>query len=137
MSGLRFECTRCGACCTNRGEYAHVYLNREELGELARELGMSRRTFARAYTFVDEDGWTQLAVSQDACVLYDSETRACRAYGARPAQCRTFPFWREMIAGGGFTDEARRICEGVGRGPLYSIEYTEARIRELDEAEED
>lgn len=136
MKELRFECTRCGACCTNRGEYAHVYLNPEEVGELARELGLPLRAFRRDYTFVDEDGWTQLGTSDGACVLYERETRTCRAYGARPAQCRTFPFWREMIRGEAFTAEARRICEGVGRGPLYSIEYAQARVKELDEAEE-
>ncbi len=137
MSGLRFECTRCGACCTNRGEYAHVYVNRDEVRELARALGMTLSAFRRACTFVDEEGWTQLAVNERACVLYDPETRACRGYAARPAQCRTFPFWREMLDGDSFSDEARRLCEGVDRGTLYSIEYAEARIRELDEAEED
>ena len=27
------------------------------------------------------------------CVLLDPETRKCRAYTARPRQCRTWPFW--------------------------------------------
>jgi hypothetical protein len=136
VSGLRFECTRCGACCTNRGEYAHVYVNADEVRELAGELGMRARDFRRAYTFLDEDGWTQLTVSGGACALFDPEQRSCRAYGARPAQCRTFPFWREMVQDGEFTAQVARLCEGVGRGRLYSIEYAEARMRELDDAEE-
>ena len=42
--GLRFKCTQCGACCTARGEYAHVYLNPDEARELA------ERSEARGHT---------------------------------------------------------------------------------------
>ncbi len=39
--GLRFECTQCGGCCTNRGEYTHVYVSADEIRGLARLLDMS------------------------------------------------------------------------------------------------
>jgi Fe-S-cluster containining protein len=28
-----------------------------------------------------------------ACMLFDAEKSGCKAYEARPAQCRSFPFW--------------------------------------------
>lgn len=134
--GLCFECTGCGECCTNRGEYAYVYVNREEVRQLAAHLGITIRSFRRRYTFRDEDGWTQIKVDEEACVFYDPETRGCRVYAARPVQCRTFPFWPELVRRGRFTAEAQRLCEGVGQGPRHSREHARAHMDELTEAEQ-
>jgi Fe-S-cluster containining protein len=120
--GLRFECTGCGACCTARGEYAYVYLNDDEVGALADELRVSVREFRRKYTFVDELGWTQLRFEGETCVFLEPGTRRCTVYGARPTQCRT--------------PAARALCEGIGRGPLHRIEDVEARMLEMELADE-
>lgn len=135
-SGLRFECTKCGACCTARGEYAHVYLNGDEQRALAVELGVSLPAFRSRYTFKDEYGWTQLLFSGDACIFLEAGTNRCTVYGARPTQCRTFPFWRDLVADGRFTDDARRICEGIGQGRVHSREEVEARMLEMELADE-
>ncbi|MFQ5513025.1 MAG: YkgJ family cysteine cluster protein [Myxococcota bacterium] len=133
--GLCFECTRCGLCCTNRGEYAHVYVGREEIRAIARLLGLSPREFERRYTFIDEDGWRQLAFEKDACFFLDPETRGCRIYPARPIQCRTFPFWRDFVRDGQWTQEVRDLCEGIGRGPVHREEEVEACMVEMEQSE--
>jgi len=134
-AGLRFECTLCGHCCTQRGEYGHVYLNDAELGALARFLGVTPFEFRRDYTFVDEYGWTQLYLGE-ACVFLDRATNRCGVYAARPIQCRTFPFWRNLVRDGEWTAEARAACEGVGRGPLHRVEDIEPHMREMEESHE-
>ena len=131
-TGLRFECTGCGDCCRVRGQYAHVYLNTEEVRALADFHGMSVRRFKRRFTFVDAEGWRQLAFEGDRCVFLDSQSQRCTVYAARPIQCRTFPFWRELVDDGEWTREARRTCEGVGRGRLYSIVEAESRMAEME-----
>ena len=85
-AGLRFECTGCGQCCTNRGEYAYVYLNDEEAQELADLLGLTTASFKRRYTFIDEDGWRQLSFVSDRCIFLDPQSGACKVYAARPTQ---------------------------------------------------
>jgi Fe-S-cluster containining protein len=127
---LRFECTGCGQCCSNRGEYSHVYVNAEEVNALARFLGLLPMEFRSRYTFEDEYGWTQLFL-EESCTFLEPGTRRCRVYPARPIQCRTFPFWGELIEGGRWTAEARSLCEGVGRGQLHSIEEIERNIEEM------
>jgi Fe-S-cluster containining protein len=134
--GLRFECTGCGGCCTARGEYAHVYLNPEEAADLARELSLGVREFRRRFTFVDEYGYTQLRFDDSTCVFLDRQTKRCTVYGARPTQCRTFPFWRGLVEDGRFTPEARELCEGIGRGPAHRREDVEARMLEMELADE-
>lgn len=137
MSALRFECTQCGKCCTRHDEYAHVYLNRDEVAALARHLGLSVSEFRRRHTFRDEYGWTQLEFSGDHCVFLDPGTGHCGVYEARPTQCRTFPFWRDHVIDGNWSAEVAAMCEGIGRGRLYSIEEAEVRIAEMEASEED
>jgi uncharacterized protein len=135
-NGLRFECTQCGQCCTARGEYAHVYLNPEEARELADELGLPLREFRRRYTFKDEYGYTQLRFDDSTCVFLERGTNRCTVYASRPTQCRTFPFWRDLVADGRWTEDARSLCEGVGRGATHRPEDVEVRMREMELADE-
>ncbi len=130
---LKFECTQCGKCCTHRGTYAYVYLNREEARSLARLLGLSERTLRRRYTFVDAEGWTQLKFVDDACPFLDRASGSCTVYTARPLQCRTFPFWNELIGkDGGWTPQAKTLCEGVGQGREHRWQAVEASARAME-----
>jgi hypothetical protein len=126
----------CGECCTARGEYAHVYLNADEQLALAVELGLGLAEFRRRYTFEDEYGWTQLLFESEACVFLEPGTKRCTVYGARPTQCRTFPFWRDLVEKGRWTDGARKLCEGIGRGSVQPPEVVEARMLEMELVDE-
>ncbi len=134
-AGLRFECTQCGGCCTNRGEYTHVYVSPDEVRGLARLLDMSVSDFRREHTFTDEYGWTQLSFTGERCRFLDGVR--CRVYAARPTQCRTFPFWRDLVKGGEWTREAAELCEGVGRGRLYPIDEAEQLMVAFETSDED
>ena len=126
----------CGECCTARGEYAHVYLNSDEVSALAALLGLGLAEFRGRYTFEDEYGWTQLVFESEACVFLEPGTKRCTVYGARPTQCRTFPFWRDLVEQGRWTDAARKLCEGIGRGSAQPPEEVEARMVEMELADE-
>ncbi len=126
----------CGECCTARGEYAHVYLNADEVRALASELGLGVAAFRGRYTFEDEYGWTQLVFESEACIFLEPGTKRCTVYGARPTQCRTFPFWRDLVEKGGWTDDARKLCEGIGRGSVQPPEEVEARMVAMELADE-
>ena len=84
--GLRFECQPdCGACCTNHSDYAYVYLERNDLPNLAELLGMTEAAFTQEYTDT-EDGWVFLKMETEDCMFL--EGNKCGVYQARPAQCR-------------------------------------------------
>jgi len=135
-AGLRFECTGCGRCCTNQVEYSHVYVNDRESKAMARLKGLSLREFEKLYTFTDEYGWTQLTLAENRCVFLGADD-SCGVYAARPTQCRTFPFWREFVDVGEWTDEVRQLCEGVGQGRLYSIEEADVLMVAMEESDRD
>ena len=126
--GLRFECQPgCGACCTRQGGRDFVYLAPRDVWRLALALGLSTAQFRRRHTVRDR-GWTALRMTAEACPFLDGWR--CRVHAARPAQCRTFPFWTEILR----SPEAWRAlgarCPGVGRGALVSLAGIRARLRQ-------
>jgi hypothetical protein len=129
---LRFECTGCGKCCTQRGEYAHVYVDAREIETLAAFLGLSPSRVRRSHTVVDELGWRQLRFHEGRCAFLDPDTQRCTVYAARPVQCRTFPFWPELVGPDGWRDELRQLCEGVDRGDVVSSEIVASALGEMD-----
>ena len=135
-AGLLFECTECGECCSNHGQYAHVYLTLAEVRVLAELLETPIRVFRSRYTFVDADGWIQLRGSHERCVFLDPKSLRCTVYSARPIQCRTFPFWRDLVKDGAWTSEARSLCEGVGRGRRYTEAEAEMLMTAMAESDD-
>jgi Fe-S-cluster containining protein len=124
--GLRFECTRCGKCCT--GAPGFVWVNDEELQAIAELRGETREEVIGLYTrYINGNRSLREKLNHD-CTFYDSE-QGCTIYAARPRQCRTWPFW-ESTAG---TPEAWRetqvACPGAGQGNLISAEEITRRIK--------
>lgn len=121
---LRFECTQCGRCCTGGGAY-HVFLTRREAEAIRGELGLSAAWFRRRYLRRLDTGELTVALRDDGrCGFLDAQGR-CRVYAARPTQCRTYPFWPEVLRSkAAWRAEAAR-CEGIDRGAVVPL----ARVR--------
>ena len=118
-TGLRFECTGCGDCCT--GAPGFVWVNGEEIRALAVVVGLSPEEFEA--TYVRRIGVRRSLIEYDDgdCVLFDPEQRQCLAYEARPRQCRTWPFWESTVDTPGDWEETCRSCPGCGKGRLFSV----------------
>ena len=93
--GLRFECTQCGDCCT--GAPGYVWVNADEIKALAATVGVSVEEFEAK--FVRQLGKRKSLIEYENgdCVFFDGKTRKCKVYGARPRQCKTWPFWDSNI----------------------------------------
>lgn len=126
-AGLRFACTRCGACCRGEG---HVWVEPDEIDDIARFLGLEMEAFARLYLRRVGRRLSLVDKSDEDCVFWDGES-GCRVYVVRPTQCRTFPFWRTHLASRSAWDEAARECPGMNSGPLHPGD----EVRSILEAE--
>ena len=118
--GLRFTCTQCGDCCT--GAPGYVWVNQQEIDAMAAKFELSPTEFERR--FVKSVGVRRTLAERKNydCVLLDPETRKCRAYEARPRQCRTWPFWDSNLKSPAAWQQTCEVCPGSGQGQLYQLE---------------
>jgi Fe-S-cluster containining protein len=114
---------QCGDCCT--GAPGYVWVNKDEIAQLACLLGMDVDQFERKYVRRVGVRKSLREFPNGDCVLFDGQSRKCTVYSARPRQCRTWPFWASNLA----TPEAWRhtcqICPGSGKGQLYQLDHIE------------
>jgi Fe-S-cluster containining protein len=115
--GLRFSCLRCGRCCT--GEPGYVFLHGPDVGALAAFLGLGREEFVARHVRRVPGGISLLEEPDGRCAFWDE---GCRVYPARPRQCRTYPFWRRVVASPAAWAEEARACPGVGSGALHAAD---------------
>jgi Fe-S-cluster containining protein len=141
--GVRFDCQGSGRCCLSRGTHGYVYLTLADRQRFARHQGLSTAEFTRRFCR-KEDGWYYIKpASGEGGAPSPSEEHACRfldgkrcsVYEARPAQCRTWPFWPENMRAKTWDREVAAFCPGVaagqrGEGRLYTGEEISALLEQ-------
>jgi Fe-S-cluster containining protein len=123
--GLRFSCTRCSSCC--RHDPGFVFLSRNDAEVLAKHHGLGYSSFIAAYCrWIPAGGVEMLSLKERSnydCLFWGND--GCSVYADRPLQCRTFPFWRTVVA----SEDAWRAtavdCPGMNGGILYGKEDIE------------
>lgn len=120
--GLRFACTRCGACCRGEG---YVWIDTAEAEELAAFLALDVDEFGRRYLRRVDRRLALIDGPDGACVFWDD---GCSVYPARPRQCRTFPFWARNLAREAAWNETAELSPGVNQGRLYELHEIEALL---------
>ena len=56
----------------------------------------------------------------------------CSLYSARPTQCKTWPFWKEVVDSRSTWLSAAEDCPGIGRGPTFTKEFILREVNRLD-----
>ncbi len=84
-------CKGCGACCRWSG---YVHLSDKDIKRVSSFLGMSDRDFVDEYTQVTDNrqGLSIIEKEDGNCIFYNESKKNCDIYGARPKQCRDFPY---------------------------------------------
>ncbi len=122
-AGLRFECQRCGNCCC--GEPGTIYLAADEIGPIASFLKLSEDELRKRWCYPFRDSLSLREKSDGRCCLYEN---GCTVYPVRPRQCRTWPFWFDVMRSEKRWQKAARKCPGIGLGRLFSREEILAKI---------
>ncbi len=131
--GLKFKCTGCGKCCT--GAPGYVWVNEKEMQEMADFLQMPLKTFIQRYVRRVGNRFSLVEMKQtfDCIFLKDKK---CEVYGARPIQCRTYPFWPQNLKSSESWNETAKECEGINEEvpcvPFETIEENRLRSEKKD-----
>ncbi len=127
--GLRFQCQGSGNCCTSHGEFGFVFLTIDDRRRFAKHLKTSTAVFTRKYCDLKDGVWHLKEDPKNPDCMFLKNKR-CSVYEARPTQCRTWPFWPEVMNPKSWTKEVASFCPGVGKGPLRSKAEIETTILE-------
>jgi uncharacterized protein len=133
--GVRFECQGSGNCCKSRGEYGFVYLTFKDRQRFAKFFKIPTRAFTNKYCGKTK-GYFHLKLTYDKqgreepnCLfLVDNK---CSVYQGRPMQCRTWPFWPEVMNPKVWKEEVIQFCPGIGKGKLYKEKEIEALLKKV------
>lgn len=105
-----FACRRSGNCCAIPGGIVRV--TGAEADAIAAHLGLSPRAFASRY--LQPDGERLKDGLGTRCVfLQDGAKAGCGIYPVRPAKCRQWPFWAEVLTDPALRELVERTCPGV------------------------
>lgn len=134
---IRFECIRCGACCSSKEML--VTVTGRDVSRIALALGLDAGQMLRVidfYLHVENDplplglrhidrvrtekGLAILALKKNevgACVFL--ENNLCLIHPARPGVCRAFPFvfFKDARATSWGLSALNTLCPGLGQGP--------------------
>jgi hypothetical protein len=133
-NGVAFSCTQCGKCCNARDDVAYVYVSQHERRLLAKEFKMSVATFTRHYALRENDGKFFLRFIDGHCIfLHDNK---CIVHHVKPTQCRTWPFWEEVMASKEvYQNQVLDFCPGSNVDtPIISTNEIAKQIKETDNA---
>ena len=122
---FRFDCLRCGACCSHPPSIIP-----KESRAAAKRMGMSSEGFFDSYVVLEPNIYCgYLAVFDrvgDECIFYSKEKgkASCRIHGAKPNLCRSKPVMR-YGSDANPSMEAMKIlfepCRGFGRGGEQTV----------------
>ena len=117
--GLKFECQGSGKCCTSHGEFGFVFLTKEDRTRFAKHLNLSVSAFQKKYCDQTSEIWHLKEIKNQPDCIFLKDKR-CSVYEARPNQCRTWPFWPEVMNAKAWKSEVQSFCPGVGQGKTWS-----------------
>ncbi|MBV9769830.1 MAG: YkgJ family cysteine cluster protein [Bryobacterales bacterium] len=127
MTALRFTCQPgCTKCCEQQG---FVYLTENDLARLANYVGMSASEFERRHVYRTKRQLRLRVPRHRQC--YFLRDGGCSIHAVKPAQCRVFPFWPELVESKREWKKTARWCPGVGIGDLVQIETARERAGEM------
>lgn len=125
-NSLRFQCQpNCGACCSHEGE---VFVTGPEIHRLATLLRLPTAKFRKRYLRKVHGKYALIDQASGACIFLSQDLK-CTVYEARPDQCRTYPFWPQILRDQLSWEWESLKCPGIGKGEVVPL----TQIRKYEE----
>jgi hypothetical protein len=106
-----------------------VYLSEADVARAAGFVGMSVAAFERKYVYRTRNR-TRLRIPRRAHCHFLRDG-GCGIHPAKPAQCRIFPFWPELVDHPRAWKKTSAYCPGIGKGRLIQIKRAQAQAEEM------
>ena len=108
MEKINFECKKCGKCCA----VGFIYLKKGEAEKMAAFTGLPVRQFKKKYTEFFLFLGRALKWGEDGACLFLKQGK-CSVYPARPSQCSSWPYWKNILGNMADRERAKAYCKGI------------------------
>jgi Fe-S-cluster containining protein len=128
---IRFTCQPgCTNCCDQQG---YVYLTEDDVVRAAAFVGLSPRAFEKKYVYRTQRLIRLRKPPRSQCHFL--KAGGCGIHPAKPTQCRTFPFWPDLLNDPEDWKATKAYCPGIGVGnfvPLADVQRSLDEMRDPD-----
>lgn len=100
-----------------------MWVDRADIQRMAAYLGVPADQFRSRWC---RRVWWRISLKERSngdCVMLGPD--GCTVYPVRPPQCRSFPFWTQVLKSPRRWESLKKKCPGVGHGRLYTREEVE------------
>ena len=132
---LRFKCTGCGKCCTGDEDH-YIAMSQTEAKRIQKHLNVSDTWFRRRYVMHLTRNTLTARMHDGRCVFLD-KNKACRIYNLRPVQCRTYPYWPELLETKQAWNNEAKYCEGINVGAVIPVGEIAKKLAQQLTSEQD
>jgi Fe-S-cluster containining protein len=113
-----FSCQRSGNCC--RVGTGHVWIETDDVASYAALTGTSAKAFLDLNVVQVGERLSLRERADGRCILLDGHNR-CSIYEQRPQQCRSFPYWPELLQDAHALHRAAQYCPGIQLFPTTAL----------------
>jgi len=132
---LQFKCTGCGTCCTG-GDDHYIAMSKTEASRIQKHLGITTAWFQRRYVMHLTRNTLTARMHKGRCVFLNKEDK-CSIYHLRPVQCRTYPYWPELLESKQAWNNEAKHCEGINCGATVPITEINKKLTMQLKSEQD
>ncbi len=121
---IRFECQPdCFKCCLKPGA---IFFDADDIRRISKFLNCSPTKLKSDYLENEDGQWLINVDADNPCPFLNRQ--GCSIHAAKPEQCRTYPFWREILSSKKRWVSEAELCPGIGLGPMVSPETVKDRL---------
>ncbi len=122
QTALQFECQPgCVQCCDRNG---FVYITEDDLRRISAFLGMTEAAFEAKFVYRTARQLRLRKPRHSQCHFLHKNAGGggrCTIHPVKPVQCRTYPYWPELIEYRDVWNHEAKKCPGINKGPLIQI----------------
>ncbi|MGV7221656.1 MAG: YkgJ family cysteine cluster protein [Nitrospinales bacterium] len=113
---IRFECQAgCFKCCLKPGV---IFFEEGDILRASKFLNCTPSELKSSYLEFEEYEWLINVRADTSCPFL--EKQGCSIHEAKPKQCSTYPFWRELLVSKIKWKLESENCPGIGVGPMIT-----------------
>ena len=106
-----------------------MYLSEADLKRAAGFVRISAAAFERKYVYRTRNRMRLRVPRRTHCHFLVEG--GCGIHPAKPVQCRTFPFWPELVDHPRAWTNTAKYCPGIGKGKLVQIKDVREQAEEV------